>query len=317
MDRYFPVTEIDIPLDSPDETTFTLGDAETGSLTSVNTKINNDVVNRINNLPSKSSILKEAQENATAILNQSTTGYVTIVHDDAGTEAIYITDTKDYTKAKKIWRWNLNGLAYSNDGGKTYGLAMTMDGQIVADYITTGTLSASRIKGGSLVLGGIDNVNGTIYIKDSKGVVRITEDVNGINVNDKFKVDMTGNIEAVSISGNAINQFNTLIQNSDAMKKANEAISIAQNAANTANQAANTANQAAQTAQRTANSANNTASSASNTASSASNTANSAYATAESVRQNIQNIYNTDSQQNRWISQLSGQLRNLGQPGIY
>ena len=36
----------------------------------------------------------------------------------------------------------MNGLGYSNDGGKTFGLAITMDGSIVADYITTGVLSS-------------------------------------------------------------------------------------------------------------------------------------------------------------------------------
>ena len=39
---------------------------------------------------------------------------------------------------------------YSKDYGKTFGLAITMDGSIVADYITTGVLNADVIRAGTL-----------------------------------------------------------------------------------------------------------------------------------------------------------------------
>ena len=44
----------------------------------------------------------------------------------------------------------MNGLGYSKDYGKTFGLAITMDGSIVADYITTGVLNADVIRAGTL-----------------------------------------------------------------------------------------------------------------------------------------------------------------------
>ena len=60
-------------------------------------------------------------------------------------------DTDDPVTAEKVWRWNLNGLGYSDNGiNGPYRLAMTMDGQIVADFITTGTLDANLIKTGTL-----------------------------------------------------------------------------------------------------------------------------------------------------------------------
>ena len=41
---------------------------------------------------------------------------------------------------------NINGLGYSKDGGKTIsGVALTMDGQINANAITTGQMSAARV----------------------------------------------------------------------------------------------------------------------------------------------------------------------------
>jgi phage minor structural protein len=62
---------------------------------------------------------------------------------------ILIMDTKDIRTATKVWRWNLNGLGYSSTGyNGAYGVAITMDGEIVADFIKTGILDASLIKTG-------------------------------------------------------------------------------------------------------------------------------------------------------------------------
>ncbi len=145
MDRHFPVTKLEIPLDSPEKTLFKLGDTIKTSLTSVNNQTNTNILQKIENLPKAQSVLKEAKENATQIMNMATNGYITITQDQYGTNTMYISNDKDYTVATKLWKWNINGLAYSNDGGETFGLAMTMDGAIVADFITTGTLNADLI----------------------------------------------------------------------------------------------------------------------------------------------------------------------------
>ena len=146
MDRHFPVTKLEIPLDSPEKTLFKLGDTIKTSLTSVNNQTNSNILRKIENLPKAQSVLKEAKENATQIMNMATNGYITITQDQYGTNTMYISNDKDYTVATKLWKWNINGLAYSNDGGETFGLAMTMDGAIVADFITAGIFNADLIK---------------------------------------------------------------------------------------------------------------------------------------------------------------------------
>ncbi len=55
-----------------------------------------------------------------------------------------------YTKADKFWKWNMNGLGYSKDGGTTYEVAITMDGAIVADFITAGVLNGDVIRAGRI-----------------------------------------------------------------------------------------------------------------------------------------------------------------------
>ncbi len=59
-------------------------------------------------------------------------------------------DVEGWEKAG-LWRWNENGLGYSDNGlDGPFQIAITMDGQINADRVTTGYLSANRISGGVL-----------------------------------------------------------------------------------------------------------------------------------------------------------------------
>ena len=150
MDRYFPVTKMTIPLDKPEETAYVLGSQARLSLTSASSQFAQSVREKIENIPSKQAILKEAKENAASLINQATNGYITVVQGANRSEELVISDSPDYTHATRLWKWNINGLGYSKDGGRTYGLAMTMDGAIVADFITTGTLTANVIKAGTI-----------------------------------------------------------------------------------------------------------------------------------------------------------------------
>lgn len=190
LDRLFPVTKLEIPLDSPEQTQFTLGDTVKTSLTSVNNQISAAILQKIEALPKAHSILKEAKENATQIMNMATTGYITITKDQYGSETLYISNVRDYTKADKLWKWNMNGLGYSNDGGKTFGLAITMDGSIVADYITTGVLNADVIRAGVL-----KDYGGNFSLDFETG--KLTMKKGSINIgNGNFTVDEDGNLFA-------------------------------------------------------------------------------------------------------------------------
>ena len=184
------MTKLEIPLDSPEQTQFKLGTTVKTSLTSVNNQISAAILKKIDDLPKAHSILKEAKENATQIMNMATTGYITITKDDYGSETLYISNVRDYTKADKLWKWNMNGLGYSNDGGKTFGLAITMDGSIVADYITTGVLNADVIRAGTL-----KDYGGNFILDFETG--KLTMKRGSINIgNGNFTVDEEGNLYA-------------------------------------------------------------------------------------------------------------------------
>ena len=119
---------------------------------------------------------QEAVEKATELLTKFNGGYV--IKKDG---ELFISDNKDIDKAQHIWRWNINGLGYSSKGiDGPYGLAITMDGKIVADFITTGTMSAERINGGTLKLGGNNNTNGSIQVVDANGKDLVTISKDGL-----------------------------------------------------------------------------------------------------------------------------------------
>jgi phage minor structural protein len=97
------------------------------------------------------SFMAEAIAHATGLITGNLGGYV-VLHDangDGEPDEILIMDTADINTATKVWRWNKNGLGYSSTGySGTFGTAITADGKIVADYVSTGTLDANLIKAG-------------------------------------------------------------------------------------------------------------------------------------------------------------------------
>ena len=96
------------------------------------------------------SAMQKAIDNATKLITGQDGGYVVMnTTADGHPYEILIMNTDDIQTATKLWRWNLGGLGYSSTGyNGQYGTAITMDGAIVADYITTGTLNAGLIKTG-------------------------------------------------------------------------------------------------------------------------------------------------------------------------
>lgn len=103
-----------------------------------------------------------AVQNATDQITGANGGYVVINQDANGKPfEILIMDTASITTAQKVWRWNSGGLGYSKTGyAGPYGSAMTQDGQIVADFITTGTLNAAEVSVINLIADHVNSVNG-------------------------------------------------------------------------------------------------------------------------------------------------------------
>ena len=142
------------------------------------------------------SILQTAKDSATTQINSALGGYIVKTQTD-----LYIMDTPDTSTAQKVWRWNLNGLGYSSTGiNGTYQTAMTSDGKIVADMITTGTMSADRIQG----LEGI-----MITVGELGDYIRIDENGNMIfgNPNNEYQLQVENDRIGIYYNGSLISTW--------------------------------------------------------------------------------------------------------------
>lgn len=142
---------------------------------------------------SDKSYMERAIQNATdLIMSGKLGGYVTVTKNE-----IYIADNKDLDKAAKVWRWNSGGLGYSSSGKDgPFGTAMTSDGKIVADYISTGNLDCSVLN--------VSNIHGDSILVDTIGAL------NGINQEtDSYQYIKTGLLDSDGNYGIAIGQLTT------------------------------------------------------------------------------------------------------------
>lgn len=98
-------------------------------------------INTVVETLSKQEITIKHQTNLINSLNKN--GFVYI--DD---NEILILDKLPKEEAENVWRFGLGGIGFSSNGYEgPFETAITMDGQINANFITTGTMSVSRIEG--------------------------------------------------------------------------------------------------------------------------------------------------------------------------
>lgn len=123
-------------------------------------------------------VLESEMDTAVQKVTGNLGGYVILhdTNDDGYPDELLIMDTDDITTATNVWRWNQSGLMHASSYTGTYAnAAITMDGQIVADAITTGTLRGIHIISDNGAGDTIDIVDGVITTKgDYNATTRTT-----------------------------------------------------------------------------------------------------------------------------------------------
>lgn len=177
LEREFLLTKKEMHLDDPSKDRIVLGDTR-ATFTSSVVKQQAQVSARIEKVASNASKeINRKVENATQLITGGTGGYVVIdVQDRATGEKMHpwrilIMDTPSKDTARHVIQFNQNGIGFSRTGiAGPYTNAWTIDGNLVADFITTGTMLADRIRGGTLELGGTGlGRDGSIVVKDAAG----------------------------------------------------------------------------------------------------------------------------------------------------
>ena len=131
----------------------TLGDAKSSFANTVNKQ--QEAIQEIKSSVKKGQAeateqLKKAIANATSLITGHSGGYV-VLNPAEKPQEILILDKPSIDEAVNVWRWNSGGLGYSSTGyNGEYSLAMTMDGAIVADFISAGILNGALLQADSV-----------------------------------------------------------------------------------------------------------------------------------------------------------------------
>ena len=200
------VSKMDIYLTQPEKNTFSLGAA----IKSVTTSISHasaDIDSRVKRIAgSISPKIQSAVENATQMITGAKGGYVVLdcgENADRHPEQILLMDSPEKETSMNVIRINKNGIGFSTSGyNGPYANAWTIDGNLVADFITAGTMFADRIRGGTLEIGGEKDGRITVLDKDSNTVAAIGRE--GVDV---FKGSIRG---AEIIAGGTNNADGTI-----------------------------------------------------------------------------------------------------------
>lgn len=187
------------------------------TLSTVAPRIQSQVAQAINNFNNPNSVWQQQQrsaqqnaiENATSQITGAKGGNMRAIYDSSGnwTELV-VMNTEDILTASKLWRFNIGGFGYSPNGyNGPYTTAITMDGAIVADFITTGTLNAGLVSVINLDASNITTgtLNADRIAAHSLGVGKITGSLSG-GLSNSWGIDFQsgtlqiGNISAANIT---------------------------------------------------------------------------------------------------------------------
>lgn len=160
------------------------------SLATTITDQNNSMMEMIER---QSTDIGQAIDEATKWLT-SAGGWVIAIKNTDGTwkELVFSNNVDPYNANAKILRINNNGIGFSQNGmNGTFTNAWTIDGNLIADFI----------HGGTLTLGGNQNVNGALRILNASGQQIGKWDKDGISASNG---SFSGSISGSSISGSTI-----------------------------------------------------------------------------------------------------------------
>lgn len=158
MDRYFLVSKMSIPLDKPDDMTFTLGTTYTASLTAANNQASTEVNKKIENSIVTASGISKNQisyynndiQRLTALMAQSFGSFKTEEKQADGSSIYYIHDKKELEESTKIWKYTADGFVVSDDGGKTWKAGLDASGNAVMNVLSAVGVQADWVKAGTI-----------------------------------------------------------------------------------------------------------------------------------------------------------------------
>lgn len=134
------------------------------------------------------SVYDKQMQLLTQLMSQSLGLFKTEQKQEDGS-IIYIMHNKaDLNSSNIQWKMTANGMAVSNDYGKTWKAGIDKDGNAIFNIMSAIGINFDWAHGGTLTLGGENNTNGRQYVKDANGKILITLDNKGITLADGVSI---------------------------------------------------------------------------------------------------------------------------------
>lgn len=134
------------------------------------------------------SVYDKQMQLLTQLMSQSLGLFKTEQKQEDGS-IIYIMHNKaDLNSSNIQWKMTANGMAVSNDYGKTWKAGIDKDGNAIFNIMSAIGINFDWAHGGTLILGGENNTNGKQYVKDANGKILITLDNKGITLADGVNI---------------------------------------------------------------------------------------------------------------------------------
>ncbi|MEE3334031.1 MAG: phage tail spike protein [Ruminococcus sp.] len=105
-------------------------------------------------------------------------------------DEIVVVDSLPAESATNVLKINEDGVSYSTNGVLgSFNTILTLDGEVDTDNLTLLGLTLSKISGGNLNVGGLNDADGSITIKDSTGTEIGSVDHNGLILDNTNVID--------------------------------------------------------------------------------------------------------------------------------
>lgn len=147
MDRVFPVQQMTIHLQEPDQNKLTLGTTIKKNFAKQSLEANRQISTQLESVRQTTAWMQSAIDNATAMMTGSKGGYKVTEYDKDGRwlRDLYM-NAPDKEHATQVMQINMNGIGFSRDGfDGPYKNAWTIDGVLLGEFIKVGSITAEKL----------------------------------------------------------------------------------------------------------------------------------------------------------------------------
>lgn len=189
-----------------------LGDATSNLATTISSQTQNT-----NKNPTKT-FIEQAINNATKLITGGLGGHA-ILHSSTGDgypDEYLMLDTDNILTAQNLWRWNMGGFGHSSTGyNGNFDTAITMDGHIVADFITLGTLRGSLLQA--------DSVTSSAISQEFKSEITDEINQNGSVIRQEF---IAGDGKVLSTINKTLSEYSKTTQMESSISQSSDTIML-------------------------------------------------------------------------------------------